>query len=56
MTKIEDYEHMWAGLDTQVAEFQSSQAFKDLTPGPVNTVGLVSHDGPECEVSDISRS
>lgn len=32
---IKDYEHQWVGLDADVAAFQSSQAFKDLTPEPV---------------------
>ena len=48
-----DYEHMWAGLDAHTAEIQSSPAYLALTLEAKNTVGLVSHDGPECEVSEI---
>jgi hypothetical protein len=41
------------GLDADVAACQSSPAYRTLTPDTKNTVGLVSHDGPECEVSAI---
>lgn len=53
MNKLEEYEHMWAGLDADVAAFQSSPVYRALTPDAKNTVGLVSQDGPECEVSVI---
>ena len=42
-----------ADLDADIAESQSSQAFMALAPDAKNTVGFVSHDWPECEVSEI---
>ena len=42
-----------ADLDADIAESQSSQAFMALTPDAKNTVGLASHDWPECDVSGI---
>ena len=50
----EEYEHQLVGLDNDIARIQSSPAFLALPFGAKNTAGLVSHDGPECEVSEIS--
>ena len=50
----EEYEHGMAGLDAAVAEFELSHPVQPLTPERVNTVGFVSHDGPECKEADIS--
>jgi hypothetical protein len=50
---LADYEHMLAGLDADIAASQSNPAKPALMTGTKNTVGLVSHDGPGYELSEI---
>ena len=53
MASVYDNPAYLADLDADIAKSQSSQAFVALAPDAKNTVGFVSHDWPECEVSEI---
>ena len=49
----EEYERGLAGLDADIAASQSSPTSSDLIIEAKSAVGFVSHDGLECEVSEI---
>lgn len=53
MKTPDQYEHLVASLDADIAVSQPNPTTRSLTLGTPNTVGLVSHDGPGRELTEI---